>query len=288
MVDQPKYREIAEDLRRRIRSGEFVQGTKLPAEDHLGDQYEASRNTIRQAVERLTREGLVAKRQGQGTFVTIKVDPFVAVLSTRTPGIDGGGLEGATYLSQVTAQHRQPSASKPKVEVQACPTEIAVGLGIHPGEDVISRHQKRYIDDVPWSLQTSFYPYELRTKADRLLKAADIEEGTVNYLAETWDLDQVGYRDWVRVRPPDSDEQQFFRVGPDELMFEDYRIAFAHAASTSTEFIRIGVPEGFLPTRITVTVYPADRNRLVSNYGEVPVVYEVETGQPRPEQQQPG
>jgi GntR family transcriptional regulator len=174
MADQPKYKEIADDLRQRIRSGEFLQGDKLPTEEDLGDTYEASRNTIRQAVERLTREGLVAKRQGQGTYVTIKVDPFVTVLSTRTPGIDGGGMEGATYLSQVTEQHREPSSSKPKVEIQACPEEIALCLGIEPGDDVISRHQKRYIDEVPWSLQTSFYPYELASKADRLLKAADI------------------------------------------------------------------------------------------------------------------
>ncbi|MGH3279373.1 MAG: GntR family transcriptional regulator [Trebonia sp.] len=284
----PKYIEIAEDLRRRIRSSEFAQGTQLPTEGHLCDEYEASRNTIRLAVDRLTREGLVAKRQGQGTFVTIKVDPFVTVLSTRTPGIDGGGLEGATYLSQVTAQHRRASASKPKVEIQECQTEVAVGLGITPGDDVISRHQKRYIDDMPWTLQTSFYPYELSTKADRLLKAADIEEGTVKYLAETWGLDQVGYRDWVRVRPPDSEEQQFFRLGPDALIFELYRIAFARTVPAPKKFIRTGVPEGFVPTRVTMTVYPADRNLLVSNYGEVPELYEVETNRPEPEQQQPG
>lgn len=285
MAVQPKYHEIAEDLRQRIQSGEYPQGTKLPTEEDLGDSYQASRNTIRQAIERLTREGLVAKRQGQGTFVMVKVDPFVTVLSTKTPGVDGGGREGVTYLSQVTEQHRQPSASKLLVAVQECPAEIAVGLGIHPGDDVISRHQKRFIDDAPWSVQTSFYPYELSAKADRLIKAAEIEEGTVRYLAETWGLDQVGYRDWLRVRPPDIDERQFFRVGPDALMFELYRVAFAHAAAARAQFIRTGVPDGFVPTRVTITVYPADRNMLVSDYGDVPELYEGKMKPP--ERQQP-
>lgn len=274
MADHPKYKEIAEDLRKRIRSGEFAPGDKLPTEGHLGDAYEASRNTIRQAVERLTREGLVAKRQGQGTFVTIQVDPFVVVLSTKTPGIDGGGMEGATYLSRVTEQHREPHSSKPRVEIQACPEEIALRLGIRPDDDVISRRQKRYIDDVPWSLQTFFYPYELASKADRLLKAADIEEGTVRYLAETWGLEQVGYRDWTKIRAPDSDEQQFFELGPDETIFELFRTAFAHTASTDTVFCRSGVPDGHVPTHVTVTVYPAARNLLVSDYGDVPELYE--------------
>jgi GntR family transcriptional regulator len=286
MADQPKYKEIAEDLRQRIRSGEFGQGDKLPTEEYLSDAYEASRNTIRQAVERLTREGLVAKRQGQGTFVTIKVDPFVTVLSTTTPGIDGGGMEGATYLSQVTEQHREPRSSRPKVEIQTCPEEIALRLGVKPGDDVISRHQKRYIDDVPWSLQTSFYPYELASKADRLLKAADIEEGTVRYLAETWGLEQVGYRDWTKMRAPDGDEQQFFKIGPDETIFELVRTAFAHPAATDLVFSRSGVPDGYVPTRVTVTVYPADRNLLVSDYGDVPELYEVASRQKAPNQQQ--
>lgn len=288
MAHQPKYVEIADDLRQRIRSGEFTQGDKLPTEEDLGDTYEASRNTIRRAVERLTREALVATRPGQGTYVAIKVDPYVTVLSTSTPGIDGGGMEGATYLSQVTGQHRAPSSSKPKVEIQACPEEIALRLGIKPGDDVISRHQKRYIDEVPWSLQTSFYPYELASKAERLLKAADIEEGTVRYLAEAWGLDQVGYRDWSKMRAPDADEQQFFNLGPDKTIFELFRTAFAHAsAAIETTFPRSGVPKGYVPTRVTVTVYPADRNLLVSDYGDVPELYEVEPRRKEPNGQEP-
>lgn len=274
---QPKYKVITDDLRRRIQSGEFAQGKKLPTEDYLGDEYEASRNTIRQAIERLAREGLVAKRQGQGTFVTIKVDPFVTILSTREPVIDGGGLEGAPYKSQVEDQHRVPSASKPKVEIQVCPREIAVRLGIEPDSDVISRHQRRFIDGVPWSMQTSFYPYELHAKADRLLKAADIEEGTVRYLSETWGFDQVGYRDWTRKRTPDLDEQQFLSVGSDDTVYEITRTAFARMPATDELSPRRGIPDGYLPTRVTVTVYPTDRNLLVSNYGEVPeLLYEVE------------
>ena len=280
MADQPKYKEIADDLRQRIQSGKYGQGDKLPTEEELSDAYDASRNTVRQAIDRLTREGLVAKRQGQGTFVMFKVDPFVAVLSTRTPVIDGGGMEGAPYQSQVAEQHRVPSSSKPKVEIQACPKDIALRLGIKPEADVISRHQKRYIDGVPWSMQTSFYPYELSTKADRLLKAADIEEGTVRYLSETWELDQVGYRDWTKKRTPDNEEQQFFGLGPDDTLYEVTRTAFAHTPSPTALSPRLGIPDGYTPTRVTVTVYPADRNLLVSNYGDVPeLLYEVELKQ---------
>ena len=68
---------------------------------------------------------------------------------------------------------------------------------------VVSRHERRYIDDIPWSLQTSFYPMDFATKgATRLLMAEDIQEGTVRYLAESLGVRQVGYRDWITARAP--------------------------------------------------------------------------------------
>ena len=75
---------------------------------------------------------------------------------------------------------------------------------------VVSRHESRYIDDIPWSLQTSFYPMNFVTKgATRLLMAEDIGEGTVRYLAASIGLMQVGYRDWITLRAPDGNEQAF-------------------------------------------------------------------------------
>jgi GntR family transcriptional regulator len=256
---QPMYRYIAADLLAQIKSGELKAGDKLPTEDALQEKYEASRNTVRGAIALLVEQNLIETRPGQGTFVTVKIDPFVTILSTETPGIDGGGTEGATYLSTVTKQHREPRLTIPKIEVQPCPKHIAVRLGIQPADQVISRHQKRYIDELPWSLQTSFYPFEWAKRADRLLIAADIEEGTVKYLAETLQLEQVGYRDWITFRLPLDDEVDFFGIGRNQAMSEIFRTGFTDDGTA---------------TRVTVTVYPADRNQLVVNSGKVPELYE--------------
>ena len=80
MVQQPMYQQIAEKLRARIEAGELAPGAQLPTELELRDQY-SSRNTIRDAIKRLTSQGLVETRPGQGTFVTPRVDPFVTMLS---------------------------------------------------------------------------------------------------------------------------------------------------------------------------------------------------------------
>jgi len=277
MAQQPMYQQIAEDLRRRIALGAasepdnddpaaFKPGSQLPTELELCDSYSASRNTIRDAVKRLISQGLIETRPGQGTFVTRTIDPFVTILSPNPEtGVGGGGEEGATYLSVVYEQHRKARAIAPKVEVMACPREIALRLRVNPGDQVISRHQVRYIDEIPWSLQTSFYPLDFITKgATRLLMAENIDEGTVQYLSETLGFEQVGYRDWVTARNPDSNEQTFFELTHDATVFELFRTAFDQTGT---------------PTRVTVTVYPVDRNQLIYNFGKVPdIQYEQAEG----------
>ncbi|MBQ1021886.1 GntR family transcriptional regulator [Micromonospora sp. D93] len=65
---QPRYRVIAEDLRRQIESGAIAPGSLLPAESALTAEFRASRGTIRQAIAVLRDERLVATEHGRGTY----------------------------------------------------------------------------------------------------------------------------------------------------------------------------------------------------------------------------
>jgi len=65
-----RYREVADDLRRRIESGEFPIGSPLPPIAHLMEYYDVpGLNTIRQAQRLLADEGLLEPRHGSGVFV---------------------------------------------------------------------------------------------------------------------------------------------------------------------------------------------------------------------------
>jgi DNA-binding GntR family transcriptional regulator len=65
----PKYQRIADELRRRIRTGEFAAGERMPAETDLTTQFRVSLPTVRQALSMLRAEGLIESRHGIGTFV---------------------------------------------------------------------------------------------------------------------------------------------------------------------------------------------------------------------------
>jgi len=68
-VREIRYRAIAEDVRRRVVDGEYAAGSLLPSEAELGAEFDASRVTVRRALEVLRDEGLVDARQGFGWFV---------------------------------------------------------------------------------------------------------------------------------------------------------------------------------------------------------------------------
>lgn len=250
--NQPMYRFIADDLRAQIKDGRLRPNDKLPTEGDLSEQYKASRNTVREAIRRLTDEGLLESRPGQGTFAARKVDPFVTVL-TADPKTGFGGGETVAYRSEVQKKHREPNTSVPKVEVVTVSSDVALLLGISPETQVVSRSQDRFIDGIPWSRQTTFYLMDFITKgATDLLMAKDIEGGAVQYLADKLGVKQTGYRDWITGRLATEEEQAFFGIGHNAAVFVDSRVAFDQNDS---------------PMRLTVTILPVDRNQLVFNVG---------------------
>lgn len=67
--DEPRYRQVAKQLRAEITSGDFKPGDPLPTEMALCDEYTISRYTAREALRILAEDGLIERRQGAGTIV---------------------------------------------------------------------------------------------------------------------------------------------------------------------------------------------------------------------------
>ena len=61
--------EVALDLRRAIEEGVYQRAERLPASRELSSSYGVARNTLREALSRLEREGLIETRPGSGSYV---------------------------------------------------------------------------------------------------------------------------------------------------------------------------------------------------------------------------
>jgi len=84
------YRQIADQIRTLIGSGEFPAGSRLPPERDLARQLGVSRPSVREALIALEVEGLVEVRIGSGIYVQPLVEGAAA---SRVPEAQAGPFE---------------------------------------------------------------------------------------------------------------------------------------------------------------------------------------------------
>ncbi|MEZ5322880.1 MAG: GntR family transcriptional regulator [Microthrixaceae bacterium] len=161
-----RYRRIADLLRAEITSGRLGAGSLLPSESELGVANDASRVTVRRALELLRDEGLVASRQGFGWFVARP--PLRQELARLDP------LEDQLAAAGLTSERRVLSFG-----FVATPAHVREHLDGRQCLRVIRLH---LADDSPMALVTVWCREDLGARLSR----ADVERSTL--------LDQLGAR----------------------------------------------------------------------------------------------
>ncbi|MFI9605271.1 FadR/GntR family transcriptional regulator [Streptomyces sp. NPDC052043] len=73
---------VIDEIRRQIHEGEWVPGDRLPSEAELTKTLGISRASLREATRALVHSGLLAVRQGDGTYV-VAVDEAAVTLSRK-------------------------------------------------------------------------------------------------------------------------------------------------------------------------------------------------------------
>ncbi|GAA2294952.1 GntR family transcriptional regulator [Nonomuraea roseoviolacea subsp. roseoviolacea] len=159
-MDQPSYVRIADDLRRRITTGELAPGTRLPGRQELAEEYDAAQGVVTEATKLLTREGFLVSRPGAGMFVRQRPQRRSLVRSwfRERQG-------GSPFRRQMAEQGRHGSWEYSSDTTQA-PAEVRerLGLGEPDGDrhDVMRTHYVFSSDDEgPWMLSTSWEPLAL-------------------------------------------------------------------------------------------------------------------------------
>jgi GntR family transcriptional regulator len=241
------YARIADELRERIASRDIKPGGQLPSELELRGRYNASRNTVLDAIRILKDEGLVETRPGQGWFATVRIVPFVNSID----------WEDGTAITEAKARGRIPGFTPPIVRQQPASAEMADRLGVPAGTEMIVRRQEWFLDELPWKLQALWCPKaRFDEGAHRLLLAEDIAEGVGSYLYAELGLRPAGATFFFLPRKPTAEEARFFGF-PDEGDVP-YVIELIRTATISAG----GEPR---PLYAAVGVYAGDRNRFESS-----------------------
>lgn len=150
---QPRYRLLAESLRSEIVAGAYKPGSQLPTEAELAKKFGMSRGTVVKAIDMLVAEGIVTKRQGAGSFVSL---PALHRRSSRLMSFSETlGAQGRVATQKVLAYG---PASDPE----------ARAAGVHEPAMLLVR--LRYVDGLPVTIHRSFIPERVieRLSAERL------------------------------------------------------------------------------------------------------------------------
>jgi len=186
-----RYRVIADELRGRVRGGEFVAGRLLPSEADLSAHYRASRVTIRRALEALRAEGLVDSRQGFGWFVP--ADPV------RQPLARLGTLE-----AQLAASGRSSERRILGFAFVPAPPRAAEVLGVRR---VLEVRRLNLADGEPFARVTVWCPEQLGAQ----LSLAEVEASP---LYELIDVPLGGATQVIGAAAVDPDDARLLGVPP--------------------------------------------------------------------------
>src|SRR6266516_973816 len=195
------YRQIADDLRAAIQSGELRPGDKLPSIRELTERYGVTHVTADQALRVLKAEGLVDVRRGRGSYVR-QPRPLIHVSSNYL--VARPGEPRSQWSIEAQAQGLRAGQQIREVATVPAPAEIAELLGIPVGDPVVVRRRVMLIEDEPAQLADSYYPSEVADGTE-LAESAPLRGGTIGAL-ERLGHSPARFRETITVRMPAPDE----------------------------------------------------------------------------------
>lgn len=143
----PIYYQLKEILREKISSEEWKPGTMIPSERELSEQYKISRMTARQALGELTREGLLYREKGKGTFVA--QPKMQQALNSLT-----------SFSEDMQARGKHSGGKVLRLELVSVPARIADALGISSEQEVVLLERLRIAEGEPIALESCFLHFD--------------------------------------------------------------------------------------------------------------------------------
>lgn len=140
----PLYKQLKDILKELIISNKFSPGEKIPSEQALSTMYNVSRITIRSALTELTKEGIIEKKRGKGTFVTEKK-------------INKNMNELLSFSTCCKLNGMKPGTKVIKAIFQAPDKHDIEKLNVSPDDKIIAIDRIRYANAIPIAIDYTHF-----------------------------------------------------------------------------------------------------------------------------------
>ncbi|MFK0117277.1 GntR family transcriptional regulator [Streptomyces sp. NPDC090994] len=233
----PKWRELADRIAEKIRSGEYAPNQQLPQIRDLVEAGEGSKSTVHAAYKALEAEGLVTSSRGHGTVVRDR-PPLKRLGIERYDKAKWRDGDEVAFIADRVASGRSYRRNEQTQTVSKVPAPPAVAAahGLPEGADVYARARLVKEGTQPTHTLTSYYRPE-HVEGTRIVDPTPGPAGRGGGFRVLYD---AGYeidhmRETLFARVPTPDEVQLLQLAPGEWVVELHRTTFT-ADGTVVEF----------------------------------------------------
>ncbi|HEY8383214.1 MAG TPA: GntR family transcriptional regulator [Microvirga sp.] len=131
---RPLYKQVRDLLVKRIGDGVWLPGQVLPSEPEIASDLGVSQGTVRKALDEMTAENLVVRRQGRGTYVARHDDARILFQFFKLVADSGERKFPESRVLKVGLSHD---------------AEAAATLGLKPKDQILSFDRVRSLDGQP-------------------------------------------------------------------------------------------------------------------------------------------
>jgi GntR family transcriptional regulator len=189
----PRYHEIERTLQKRIEHLE--PGDLLPSDTELCVEFDVSRMTARNAMQRLAQAGLVYRVPGRGTYV-----------AQSPPHRQASSL--LSFTREMERRKRRPTSQIIESGLRA-PTDVErVAMRLGPGEPVFGLHRLRLADGRPIAVEAAV----LRADCEPAVRSVDLEAESLHAALVASGLRLVRGRATVSAEPASEEDAELLEV----------------------------------------------------------------------------
>jgi len=198
------HRQIAAQIRSRIRAGDWAPGERLPSIPAIAEMYGVAKQTVQRTIDQLRIEGVLITKPGSGTYVR-GTRRRLNRLSRGRYGPQRG------YHSDLAARYRQQLV---EVGRAAAPDEVADAFGVPTGTVLVFRRHLVRTDEATVEVGAAWL---LPSDADGTSLARFESFGRPLYqeVEDVTDRVYASATDQLSARLPTREECEILAVRPD-------------------------------------------------------------------------
>ena len=208
-----KYKEVANEIRKRIKSRIYHSEEKIPDQESLAKEFGTSRVTIKKALDLLSVAGLVYTIQGSGTYVKKNA------VNLAERSIQIGQNVG---LTAAAGERLELKTEVLDFNVRFPDEEECNQLSITQEEPVYDIKRLRILDEKPYSLEHTIIPIVLAPNITKDI----LNRSLYDYLQGDLGIVFGDNRQTVRAVKPDDNDKQYLHCSNEDPVLEVSKVMF--------------------------------------------------------------